>query len=204
MNWTPEEKQKYIDELKASMEEQKRADKEPEEKQKREEEERREQGKRQAEKWLKKHPWVAVIILLVIIGAFAGPFWNMLFHGSSSETATETNTPTQVYSPPPVYIEIDAGRLQREYDNNEIAADLKYEGKFLKVHGIIKNIGESIWGTPYVVLVGEEGDWDGVKCSFPDDNSSRTQLARLNPGQEMTVTGKCEGCILGIVLLEHE
>lgn len=85
MNWTPEEKQKYIDELKASMEGQKRAEKELEEKQKREEEERKgqeaEARKRQAEKWTKKHPWVAVIIALVIIGASTGFIRNIMFPG---------------------------------------------------------------------------------------------------------------------------
>lgn len=89
------------------MEERKKAVKELEEKQKREEEGRKEQEaearKRQAEKWTKKHPWVAVIILLVIIGAFTGFFWDIMFGGSSSEPAT--------YTPPQEFIEIDAGQL---------------------------------------------------------------------------------------------
>lgn len=200
--FTPEERQKYIEELKASMDEKKRAEKELKEKQKGEEEERKEQEaearKRQAEKWTKKHPWVAVIILLVIIGAFTGFFWDIMFGGSSSEPATETYTSTQEF------IEISAGQLCQEYKSNEIAADLKYKDRFLKVHGIVQNIGEDIMGDPYVAIVEDEDDWWGVQCMYPDTDAYRELLAKVNPGQEITVTGRCKGYFLMTVLLEHE
>ena len=102
------------------------------------------------------------------------------------------------------FIEINAGQLYQEYKSNEIAADLKYEDKLLKVHGIVKSIGEDIMGDPYVVIVGNEGDLLGIQCIYPNTDAYRELLAKVNPGQEMTVTRKCKGYLIGNVLLEHE
>lgn len=59
-------------------------------------------------------------------------------------------------------------------------------------------------GDPYVVIVGNEGDLWGIQCTYPDTDAYRELLAKVNPGQEMTVTGRCKGYFLVNVLLEHE
>jgi hypothetical protein len=178
-HYTPEEREKYISELKASMAE----------------EEKLKSKRKKVEVVGKGNPWVAALIIVLIL-AFLG----FLVEQFSSEPATETQTPTQIE----IYTTIGAGQLYQEYENNEIAADLKYEGRLLKVHGIVRRIGENIWGDPYVVIVENEGDFWGVQCTYPDTAAYRAQLAKYNPGQELTVTGRCKGGSIGSVLLEHE
>ena len=118
----------------------------------------------------------------------------------------EESTP-KPFPPPPIpsqeFIEISASQLYQEYDNNEVAAKLKYKAKMLKVTGIIQNIGEDILGDPYVVIVGDEDDWWGVQCTYPDTPGYRDLLAKFNTGETVTVTGRCKGYLLH-VQLEHE
>ena len=180
MTWTPEEKQKYIDELKASMEEQKSAEKDV-------------TSSKAGKKILIAGCIVAAIAIMI---GLVMPSFNGDSGTPATAPATETHTFTQEL------IEIGAGQLYQEYKTNEIAADLKYEGKFLKVHGIVRSIGEDIMGTPYVVIVGNEGDVWGVQCMCPDTHAYRQELAKLSPGQEACATGKCKGHLIGNVLLE--
>ena len=192
MSFTPEDKQKYINDLKDSIKEDQQSEKDEKRKHRHQEVEARRQ---KAEQWTKEHPWISVIITFVLIAAAIWFIWGII-----SPEPTEPTRETQI--PSYEIIEINAGQLYQEYDNNEIAADLKYEGKMLKVSGIVDNVGEDILGNPYVVIVGDEDDWWGVQCTYPNTQAYRELLAKLNTGESVTVTGRCEGYLFN-VLLEH-
>lgn len=102
------------------------------------------------------------------------------------------------------YIDITVSQLLSEYQNNEVAADLKYKGRLLRVSGIVESVGTDIMGSPYIVVVQTPDDWSGVQCVYPQTTYFQNLLAELNKGDTIAVTGKCEGYPLGLhVLLEH-
>lgn len=96
-------------------------------------------------------------------------------------------------------IEISAAQLYEEYEANEIAADQKYKDKMLKVTGVVSSIGKDVLGSPYVVLTGG-GEYEvwGVQCTF--SSAYEPQLAKLTKGQVVTVTGKCKGYLINVLL----
>ncbi len=118
---------------------------------------------------------------------------NPLIADASLQTSTATS-----------YIDVSVSQLLSEYKNNEVAADLKYKNKALRVSGIVERVGTDILGTPYVIVVQNAGDWSGVQCMYPKTSAYQQLLATLNTGDPITVTGNCEGYPLSLhVLLKH-
>lgn len=99
----------------------------------------------------------------------------------------------------PEVIEISAADLYSAYEANQVAADQQYKGRLLKVTGVVSSIGKDILGSPYIVL-GSGDEWEvwGVQCTFPSRYESR--IAKLEKGQQVTVTGKCTGYFLNVLL----
>jgi len=113
--------------------------------------------------------------------------------------APPTPPPTEQPAPVPQIIEITAAQLYAEYEANEIAADQKYKNKMLKVTGVLSSISKDILGSPYIVLTGG-GEYEvwGVQCTF--SSAYEPQLAKLTKGQQVTVTGKCKGYLINVLL----
>ncbi len=89
---------------------------------------------------------------------------------------------------------VKPGTFDVAYRNNKFAADEKYKGKIIKMSGIIRNIDESFFGTPYISIADGEGLFDNsVQCYFPSGDESKKILSRLTKGQRITVIGRCGG-----------
>mgnify|MGYP001145942510 CR=1 FL=1 len=109
-------------------------------------------------------------------------------------TPTVAPTPT----PTPSIITVTARELCSAYEANEIAADAEYEGKIVKVSGVVDSIGKDILDTPYITLEGGK-IFGGVQCMF--DEKYEPQLAQLAKGERVTVQGRCSGYLIGTVLI---
>lgn len=97
-------------------------------------------------------------------------------------------------------VTVAATVLCSEYQENEIAADLKYNGKVLLVTGTIEDIGKDLLDSIYVSLTdGEEFSLTGVQCFFSDSQAS--VAANLKKGQKISIKGKCDG-LMGNVMLK--
>ena len=96
-------------------------------------------------------------------------------------------------------IHINVFELRAEYEENEVAADEKYEDKIIYVNGVIDNIGKDVLDTPYITL--DDGTIiNSVQCMF--DKADESIVADLKMGQEVTVRGECAGeIIFGNILL---
>lgn len=104
--------------------------------------------------------------------------------------STDTDKDTQkVKSQTPSYT-LSANELYNEYNNNEVAADSKYEGKVVIVTGTIQDIGKDIMDDAYIVI-GGSGFLDGVQCTFTKGEQS--SVARLSKGQQVRVKGEVAG-----------
>lgn len=94
---------------------------------------------------------------------------------------------------------ISAAKLVLEYENNEVAAQQKYENKIVQINGVIEDIGLDIMDKSYIVLSsGKEMSITGVQCYFHNKDA----VAKLSKGQIVTVQGKVEGK-MGNVLVKQ-
>lgn len=100
-------------------------------------------------------------------------------------------------APAPVKaMNVDASKLAKEFEQNELAADTKYEGKTLRITGRIDKIDTDIWDDEkYILRLGGKWEIVGVNCN----DMSTDELATLKQGQTVTVIGKFDdGGDLGV------
>jgi hypothetical protein len=94
-------------------------------------------------------------------------------------------------------ITITSKQLYQEYNDNEVAADLKYKEKILLVNGTVDNIAKDITDNIYVTLSGNEFIGD-VQCFFSEAHTN--EAAQLKKGMKITIKGKCDGKMMNILL----
>lgn len=97
-------------------------------------------------------------------------------------------------------IKISAKGLIEQYDANVVALDMKFAGKPLRITGIIHQFDKSIDGGYTLTLGTDSFTTHYVSCSFSSDAAS--QLALLSKGDEVTVTGVCQGAYSILILME--
>ena len=98
----------------------------------------------------------------------------------------------------PDYV-LSANQLIQEYNNNEVAADNKYNGKIVLISGIIRDISKGMFDTPRIKIGGKEflDGLDSVRCYFTKDDEP--SIARLYKGQHVKIRGKVTGMTMGNV-----
>ncbi len=89
---------------------------------------------------------------------------------------------------------LTARELVIGYENNELAADGAVKGKIIEVSGIIVSVSQDILGQYYVALQGPRHSFRNVQCFFSQDKLE--QLTRLNKGQTITISGRCDGLMM--------
>lgn len=90
--------------------------------------------------------------------------------------------------------EISAPELLKQYTTDETAADKKYTGKEIIITGRISSFGES--GSKYQVFLEVSSLVRNVICEFPE--SAANKLANLRKGQEVRITGTCNGLMINV------
>lgn len=87
-------------------------------------------------------------------------------------------------------IDVAASTLVREYRENEVAADSRYRGKYVRVTGNVASIHrDAITDEPVLSIGGRL--LSGVECRFSEATGGK--LASLRVGDNVSVTGICEG-----------
>lgn len=124
-------------------------------------------------------------LILSIFGIWA---WNTLFPNEPSKASQMQYTRSPDLGTP--HYVLTADQLYGDYSANEVAADAKYKGKIVSVHGVVQQIGKDILDDAYIVI-GGRGLLDGVQCTFTKDN--QFSVAYLNKGQTVTVKGEARG-----------
>ena len=105
--------------------------------------------------------------------------------------SAEKSEPTAVKA-----MNVQAKKLAKEFEQNELAADSKYKGQTLRITGRIDKIDTDVWDEDkYILRLGGKWDIVGVNCNdMPTD-----ELATLKQGQTVTVVGEFDdGGDLGV------
>jgi hypothetical protein len=123
-------------------------------------------------------------ILIVIIGWFA------LWYYSSDILEWSRQTEAPAYT-------LSAADLVREYEANEIAADLKYKGKIVLLGGTVKLRGKDIIDTLYVAYdVGNPVTT--VQCYFNARHARR--IADVALGQYIQIKGTVDRKMINVII----
>lgn len=96
-------------------------------------------------------------------------------------------------------VSVTAGQILKDYEENELAADSKYEGKTIRVTGIIDKIDKEIFGSDYVLMIGDGSEYafTFVNCN----DMSKKALSKLTVGNKVTAIGTFDdGGDLGVEL----
>lgn len=138
--------------------------------------------------------------LTITIVVLAFIFLYGILYGLSSAINGESDTAvsgassassSQESEPEIKYIEVTANDLWNAFDDNEVAAEEKYNGKPVKITGVISEINSAGTLTSANILLKADGAFLGcVQCSFNSSENAKA-LANLQKGQSVTITGTC-------------
>ena len=136
---------------------------------------------------------------LIIFAAFI--VLGIIFSEKDTDNSS-TNTAEVVATETELPVEITAQELFREYQANEVAANLKYKGRELKITGVIDSIQAGLYDEPIIVLIaGGEFDIASVQADLKD--SEHDKAVDLRRRQQITLI--CVGAseVLGDPMLEN-
>ncbi len=141
--------------------------------------------------------WGVALFTMVVIGASC---WLFLAPSNNSFWRTLTpNSESTVNSTPSPPIEVTAFELYDTYENNEVAANMRFKGKRLKVSGVISNIAAVIMDEPVLSFHAGKDVFNPPQAT----GFSREQVAALSKGQYVTVECTGDGEILGAPMLKN-
>jgi hypothetical protein len=92
-------------------------------------------------------------------------------------------------------VTISAGDLYKAYDSNESDADKLYQGKIVIVTGTVGTISTPDAGRPAVILV--DANQKPIVSCMGFASEDKEAISKLEPGQKVTVKGKCMGKVIG-------
>ncbi len=131
----------------------------------------------------KRNFFLGGIILFVAI-----LMWGYHLYNESRQSATEQKPAES----------ITAEALNKQYQQDEHAADLKYSGKILEVKGIVSDVVHN--GALQIWILSAQNPAGGVSCQmFGADKDSSS---RPKPGDTITVKGKCAGFLVDVNLVD--
>lgn len=148
---------------------------------------------------LSKGVRIVSALILFAIGSFISGSSTIDQYDVVTEKSQQEEAVTK-QSPQEQFIEVTAYVLSKAYEDNTVAADQIYKDKNVRITGIIDDIGKDILDDPYVTFEGTQTSFFGVQCMFGRGNEG--SLVSLSKGQELTVTGKVSGELIGNVLVK--
>ena len=131
-----------------------------------------------------------VILIFIVIGIFSGGSDNK----SSNKKETKKEQPKEIKKE---IVKVDTRSFIKEFDDNQLAAEKKYEGKIVELTAYIMNISETL-GKPYLVLDTTPNGGESltsINCKF----NSKEELLNLKNGQRITVRGEFESQDFGVI-----
>jgi hypothetical protein len=138
-------------------------------------------------------------IIVSVIGIVIGGVWLLVMSAMFSGGPSGGNTPTTGSEDSPAHT-LSASDLDKEYEQNEAAADGKYKGHWVEITGSVERVSNDERPSRVrVELSGSRGST--VDCLF--STTKKAELGKLVIGESVTIRGKCKGRDDGLVTLEN-
>ena len=144
--------------------------------------------------------WIAAIGLgfisfLVVISAMGKKDNESVLHSIKRQTSQNATQAPNAGNIP----KVTALQLQKEYESNEVAANQKYQRKWLNVTGTVDSIDETITGAPVLRLKGTSSfNWVSAELK----RNQKDAAARLNKGAKVALRCTVTGFVLGSTALD--
>jgi hypothetical protein len=150
--------------------------------------------------WLR---WVlgGVVVAVLSVGGCCGlGMWRVSMVLKDAEKAIEHAKADAEADRRARTVVVSAAELVQEFQNNPVAADRKYKGKYLEIAGVVDRTGTDGSGTPFVVLhAGDENAMLKIECFFRlTDEEDEVPIKRLGQGQTITVRGEYNGRVSNV------
>lgn len=130
----------------------------------------------------RKFFWLGILCLLLIGAAWGYYLYQKPHQSAAGESANVT---------------IEADSLYAQYSNNEKVCDGKYLGKVVEVSGKLSEIQRT--GQSEVWILSTSGNGGGINCQL--FAGEKIPEPRPNPGDKVTVKGRCTGWLVMDVTL---
>lgn len=168
--------------------------------------------------WFKKKRFaipLGVFVFLVIVGIAGGgesgtTTDDATVASDAGSSDTEASAEADAEDEPPADTEpaesqeptvtANAADMVKEFEDNELAADSKYKGKWVQVNGVVNKIDTEMFNSKeYILQIGSGSEWEllTVNChDIPND-----VLSTLSTGNAVSVVGEfSDGGNLGVEL----
>lgn len=133
--------------------------------------------------WFKKHPILTVIIALFVIGMIGSS------KGGSKSSQQGSVSPTSA----PIAEKISARQLADDFDENQVAAEAKWQDKLVEFSAKVTNITDS--GLSFSDVASKDFSLAQISCRIKD----KQQLLALKNGQTVTVRGIVGKQTIGVI-----
>jgi len=131
------------------------------------------------------------VVYLVGVVVFAGAVSAISQPALDGKAQADKGSQQDIAIAPAAPVEITARQLYRDYEANEVAADVLYKGKRLLITGEVATIQTDLMDEPQVLL--KAGSFEQVMIS----GLSREAAGALGKGEAVSATCTGNGMILG-------
>lgn len=129
---------------------------------------------------------ILVVAGIILIGVGIIPKGETDKAEDPGQTETQITESAQAYD----YEITDIEAFFQEYEDNAVAADKKYNGKYIKVTGCFKDSGKDVLNNYYITLGGANDiTWDYFQCYFKNDEAL-DKVLNYKTGDSLTLIGK--------------
>ena len=130
-------------------------------------------------------PYLKIAIIAIVLIGLAGAGTGFYLFNKKNRDLLKTRPDFIVSS-------ID---LQKEFETDESAANVKYGNKIIEVSGIIGSVksGEE---EILSVSLNTGSDFSSVICTFP----SKADTSMFTKGSQVTIRGECSGFLMDVLL----
>ncbi len=146
--------------------------------------------------WFVKHPFLSIILVLIIIGIANS---NSGSNNSDNNSNTSNSIPKQNTATPEIKQEatkITAKQLADDFDENQVAAEKKWENKLVTFTATVSNITD--YGLSFSNIASKQFSMSQISCKIKD----KDQLLSLKNGQSATVRGIIGKQAMGVIDLK--
>lgn len=127
--------------------------------------------------------WVLIVIVgIIVLGVIAGS-------GKGGSKTSTSSSPT----PAPVAEKVTARQLADDFDENQVAAEAKWQDKLVEFSAKVTNITDS--GLSFSNVASKDFSLAQINCRIKD----KQQLLTLKNGQTVTVRGIVGKQTIGVI-----
>lgn len=138
---------------------------------------------------------ILVPVLLIGIGTY-------IQNAQSATNPSNTNKNiTQDVAVNEEILEVSIEDLLAEFEDNDLAAGKKYNGRTVKLTGVVCGTGENVLNQTYVTIGETDSSFNNVYCTFTLEKEIN-KAAELHDGDTVTIIGKFENGVMNLEMTD--